>query len=117
VIVAVAAAILVVVTCIALTSTGAPGSTSTVRTTLGAHHAQIPVPGPCLQNMAQCVGAGSPVSSAATLGTSLLVVEGPVIVAAAVLRRVRRSHRSSGTLPLGALSLIIRPPRILPVFA
>jgi hypothetical protein len=63
------------------------------------------------------VGAGSLVSSAATLGTNLLVVGGPVIVAARLLRRVRRSRGATGTLPPGALSLIMRPPRILPVFA
>jgi choline dehydrogenase-like flavoprotein len=99
---------------VAMATSPAPANAS--HGTLGGHATQTPRPGPCLQNAAQCAGAGSIVASSA-LGAPLLVVGGAAIIAAALARRVRRRRRESGLLPDGRPLVIMRPPRSLPAFA
>jgi hypothetical protein len=115
--VAVGAVTLVVVASASLAMAGPAARSDAARSTLGGHAAPAPQPGPCLQNAAQCAGAGSVVASGATLGTAALFVGGPAVVAAALARRVRRSRRASGQLPDGMPLVIMRPPRLLSVFA
>jgi len=113
----VAVVTLVVVASVSLAMAGPAASNGAAHSALGGHATRTPQPGPCLQNAAQCAGAGSIVTSGAPLGTTLLFVGGPALVAAALARRVRRRRGTSGLLPAGMRLLIMRPPRLLSVFA
>jgi hypothetical protein len=107
---------LVVVASVSVAMASPSAAPDTAPTTLGGHATPTPSPGPCLQNAAQCAGAGSIVAST-TFGAPLLVVGGAAIMAAALARRVRRRRRQSGLLPAGKRLAIMRPPRLHPAFA
>jgi len=110
-------AVTLVVVASASVAMAAPSpATNASHSTAGGHAAQTPRPGPCLENAAQCAGAGSIVAST-TLGAPLLIVVGAAIIAAAPACRVRRRRRESGLLPDGRPLAIMRPPRSLPAFA
>jgi len=116
VIVALGAASLVLVACAATAEAAPPAADHAVHSTSDGHSAHAPQPGPCLANAAQCGGAGSPLPSSATFGATALVVGGPVLVGAALARRVRRARRRSTVLPDGIPLLVVRPPRATTVF-
>jgi hypothetical protein len=111
------ALLLVVVACAPMAGAGALVPNGAAHSTPGGHRSQAPAPGPCLQNAAQCSNAGSLVATGATLGSALILIGGPVIIPAARMRRIRRSHGAFGFLPSGRSVLIMRPPRSLPAFA
>ncbi|HVA04365.1 MAG TPA: hypothetical protein VMU64_11555 [Acidimicrobiales bacterium] len=114
---AVGAALLLLVACAPLAGAAAPAPKVAAHSTLSGHRSPAPAPSPCLQNAAQCSNAGSLVTTGATLGSALILLGGPVIMPAALLRRLRRWRGAYGFLPSGRSALIMRPPRSLPAFA
>jgi hypothetical protein len=113
----VGAAALVLMACGPLVSTATVVSESAFHNTRGAKPPQTPARGSCLQNAAQCTGAGSLLASGVATSAALLIVLGPALNPVALVGRARRARRGVGILPEGDPAHVMRPPRLISVFA
>jgi hypothetical protein len=101
-----------------LVSTATVVSQDAIHNTLGAKPPQAPAaPGSCLQNAAQCTGGGSLLASGVATGAALVIVLGPALNPVALVGRARRARRGVGILPEGDPTVVMRPPRVISVFA
>lgn len=113
---AVAAATLILMASAPVANAGAVVSRGVVQSSLdGAPPA--PARGPCLQNAAQCQGAGALLASGVPTDATLLVVLTSVLSLVLLPFLARRARGAAGLLPDGDPIHVMRPPRVLSVFA
>ena len=114
--VAVGAAVLILIASAPVANAGTVVSRGVAQSSLGEAR-PAPGRGPCLQNAAQCQGAGALFASGVPTDATLLVVLTSVLSLALLPFLARRARGAARLLPDGDPIHVMRPPRLLSVFA